>query len=152
MQIGCALGVSVTRVCGGAGAPLVRQLGARVLDYTTGELARTPERFDAILDTVFTPHWDALTRLLDSRGRYITTGFSLRFAILAAVGRLWSRQRFGFVLSRADGRLMRRVTEFVARGQLVPVIDSTFPLDRISDAHRRMESGHAHGKIVIVMP
>jgi NADPH2:quinone reductase len=36
-------------------------------------------------------------------------------------------------------------------GKVRPVIDSTFPLDKAADAHRRLESAHI-GKIVLTMP
>jgi NADPH:quinone reductase len=37
------------------------------------------------------------------------------------------------------------------RRQIRPVIDSTFPLERIGDAHRKIEGGGMKGKIVIVI-
>jgi NADPH:quinone reductase-like Zn-dependent oxidoreductase len=53
------------------------------------------------------------------------------------------------------GRLARALREAVwpllESGQVRPVIDSTFPLERASDAHRRMESGAHIGKIVLVL-
>ena len=45
--------------------------------------------------------------------------------------------------------LANMVWPFVADGRLKPVIDSTFPLARAADAHRRMESGEHVGKIVL---
>ena len=40
----------------------------------------------------------------------------------------------------------------VVAGELVVTIDSTFPLDDVVDAFTRLESGHARGKVVVVMP
>lgn len=37
------------------------------------------------------------------------------------------------------------------RGQVRPLIDSTFPLERIGEAHRKIESGGVKGKIVITI-
>lgn len=34
----------------------------------------------------------------------------------------------------------------IETGQLTPVIDRTYPLDRAADAIRHLESGHARGK------
>lgn len=34
---------------------------------------------------------------------------------------------------------------------LLPVVDSTFPLKRAADAHRRMESSANVGKIILTM-
>ena len=36
------------------------------------------------------------------------------------------------------------------RGALRAVVDREFPLDRIADAHRRMESNESFGKVLIV--
>jgi NADPH2:quinone reductase len=62
-----------------------------------------------------------------------------------------SRPRLGLVLSRADGRLMSEVSSLVSAGQLVPVIDSIVPFDRMVAAHERLEQGHLRGKVVVSM-
>ncbi|MGA7972155.1 MAG: zinc-binding dehydrogenase, partial [Pseudolabrys sp.] len=36
-------------------------------------------------------------------------------------------------------------------GDVRPVIDSTFPLDAVQDAHRRLESGEHVGKVLLTM-
>jgi len=46
--------------------------------------------------------------------------------------------------------LSRSVWPYVADGQLKPVIDRTFPLERAADAHARMDSGAHFGKIVLI--
>ncbi len=45
--------------------------------------------------------------------------------------------------------LARTVWPLVEEGRLKPVIDSVFPLEQASEAHRRMESGEHVGKIVL---
>ena len=40
----------------------------------------------------------------------------------------------------------------VEAGRIVPVIDSTYPLDEVPEAIRRVAAGHASGTIVIVIP
>ena len=52
-----------------------------------------------------------------------------------------------FKAALAD-EIRREVWPFVASGQLRPEIDSTYPLDRAADAHRRMDEDHV-GKIVL---
>jgi NADPH2:quinone reductase len=46
-------------------------------------------------------------------------------------------------------RFMAEVVPLFESGVLRPVIDSRFPLDRIVDAHRHMESNANVGKILI---
>jgi NADPH:quinone reductase-like Zn-dependent oxidoreductase len=43
------------------------------------------------------------------------------------------------------------VCDGLARGELAPVIDTTFPLDAIAEAHRYLEAGGQVGKIVITV-
>jgi putative PIG3 family NAD(P)H quinone oxidoreductase len=43
----------------------------------------------------------------------------------------------------------REIWPLISAGRVRPVIDSVFPLDRASDAHRRLESGEAIGKVVL---
>jgi NADPH:quinone reductase-like Zn-dependent oxidoreductase len=43
----------------------------------------------------------------------------------------------------------REMLPLIAAGVMGPVIDSRYPLDRIADAHQRMESNANSGKLVI---
>jgi zinc-binding alcohol dehydrogenase/oxidoreductase len=44
----------------------------------------------------------------------------------------------------------REVMDRVFRGELRPVVDVAWPLDRAREAHERLEAGHAFGKIVLI--
>ncbi|HEX5433906.1 MAG TPA: zinc-binding dehydrogenase, partial [Candidatus Angelobacter sp.] len=50
---------------------------------------------------------------------------------------------------RATQAFASEVVPLLARGVLRPVIDSTFALKDIADAHRRLESNQSTGKVVI---
>jgi len=77
------------------------------------------------------PLWQVMAR------RLVLTGSTLR-----------ARDR-AFKAAVAD-ELRREV--WPRLGEIRPVIDSTFPLARAGDAHRRMESGGHVGKIVLEVP
>jgi putative PIG3 family NAD(P)H quinone oxidoreductase len=47
--------------------------------------------------------------------------------------------------------LEREIWPIVEQGRMRPVIDSTFPLERAADAHERLESGEAIGKVVLTV-
>ena len=40
----------------------------------------------------------------------------------------------------------------VGAGTIAPVIDATYPLDRVADAFARLESGEQFGKVVVACP
>lgn len=56
---------------------------------------------------------------------------------------------FGFM--ERTGPKIQAIARLAERGQVRPVIDSTYPLERIGDAHRKIEAGGMKGKIVIVI-
>ncbi len=47
--------------------------------------------------------------------------------------------------------LEREIWPLVEAGRIRPVVDSTFPLERAAEAHTRLESGEAIGKIVLFL-
>lgn len=49
------------------------------------------------------------------------------------------------------GAVTQRILPLLAHGRAKPLIDSTFPLDRVDEAHARMECGAHIGKIVLMM-
>src|SRR5262249_28932531 len=43
------------------------------------------------------------------------------------------------------------VLPLLGKGQVGPLIDTTFPLEKVADAHTRMDAGDHVGKFVLVM-
>ncbi len=44
---------------------------------------------------------------------------------------------------------MTALKEFLQSGRLTPIIDRTYPLDKVPEAMRYMQDGNAKGKIII---
>ena len=44
---------------------------------------------------------------------------------------------------------LHQVLKFVFRGQLKPLVDRTFPLEEIAEAHRYLERQEQFGKVVL---
>jgi NADPH:quinone reductase-like Zn-dependent oxidoreductase len=57
--------------------------------------------------------------------------------------------RFEYLFMRPDGEELRLIAKLVESGDIKPVIDRVFPLDRVGDALAYSESGRATGKVVI---
>lgn len=152
VQIGRARRAEVVGVCQSDDVDLVTSIGAtRVLDYTKGELERTSQRFDVIFDTVFNRPINDFRPLLKPKGVFVTTGFSPKLAVRSVIGKLGIGPRFEYLISRPDGAAMRELSGLVDSGHLKPVVQQTFPLERISDAYRHLEEEHTQGKVVITL-
>ena len=55
------------------------------------------------------------------------------------------------ILVRPEQRRLEAIDRMVSSGDLRPIIDQVLPLEEAVQAHRRLESGHGHGKIVLVV-
>ena len=158
VQIAKYFGAEVTGVCGTAKADLVRSTGAdHVIDYTRADFADGQRHYDLIFDIGGNSRLSRLRRALTPRGtlviaggegaRWTGVGRQLRALALSAL----IRQRLTMFVSRhrqADLDTLRLLTE---GGQIVPVVDRTYPLAEVPLAIRRISTGHARGKIVITV-
>ncbi len=152
VQIAKALGGFVTAVCGSSNLDLVKRLGAdRIVDYKTENVGRIGERFEVIFDAVGTYGAVSMASLLTQEGRYVSTlpGPGVIWALLA--GNAFSRKKAHFIRVEPSGTDLDFLAGLAEGGRLRPVIESEFPLTEIAAAHRRSESKHARGKIVVAV-
>lgn len=154
VQLARTMGAEVTAVCSTRNVDLVRSLGAtEVLDYTKDDLAAYRERFDVVFETVGKlPFKDSLT-LVKPQGTIIT-GSEMPAQMLTRVlgGKGGKRVTVigGTAAESADD--MQLIADLWQRKEIRPVIDSTFPLERIREAHALAESGKKVGGVVITLP
>lgn len=159
VQIAKALGAEVTGVCSAGNVELVRSLGAdHVVDYTTTDFTCGEKRYDVILDNVEAQPLAAVRRALTSTGVLIPNsgrggrwlGPLLRI-VRARLLSLFTRQRlrpFTSVEKRED---LLALADLIATGQVMPVLDRTYPLDDAAGALRHLASGHTRGKVVVTV-
>ena len=133
VQLARHFGATVTGVCSTANLELVRSLGAdEVLDYTRGEFAGCGERFDVFVDAVGKTTASEGKKYLKKSGRYLNV----------------------HTASGHDGERIEEllfVTDLLATGALQTVIDRTYPLDRIVEAHRYVDTWRKRGNVVITV-
>ncbi|SIR96623.1 NAD(P)H-quinone oxidoreductase [Pseudomonas sp. A214] len=170
VQLAYATGATVYATTEGSKLSRVEHLGADVaIDYKTQDFAeviadKTNGRgVDIIIDFVGEPYFARNVASLAHGGRLIQVG------ILGGGGKVTIElehilyrhlQIIGTVMkSRTQPEkhdMIRRFREhwldrFDGAASLEPVVDSTFPLSRAADAHRRMESCKSVGKIILTM-
>jgi NADPH:quinone reductase-like Zn-dependent oxidoreductase len=55
------------------------------------------------------------------------------------------------LLTRWSTQDLHLVTDLIEAGEVTPVIDRVYALNQAPEAMRRLEGGHARGKIVITL-
>lgn len=146
-------GARVTAVCGGDNASRMLALGAdAVIDYTRFDFTAGSERYDVIVDTAGTAPFARVKGILKENGRLLRVLGSIADLVTGPFATMGSTKRI--VAGPAPGRKddLRTLAELAATGNLRALIDSTFPLQRIVEAHRRVDSGHKRGSVVVTMP
>ena len=154
VQLARHLGAHVTAVTETRSLELVRSLGAdEVVDFTTTDFTDTPKRYDAIFDAVGKTSFHRTRRLLKRGGTYVDTDLGAYWHVVALIPatRLAGTQRVKLGLARfrkADVELLKRLIE---AGEYRAVIDRTYPLDEIVEAHRYVETERKVGTVVITV-
>ncbi|MDX2429671.1 MAG: NAD(P)-dependent alcohol dehydrogenase [Bacteroides sp.] len=137
VQLSRYYGAKVTGVCSTANLELVRSLGAEtVIDYTKEDYSKRSERYDLILDAV--PQHVAERKILKSQAKKALTPDGKYISIddgLAAT-------------SYEDLVLLKDLAE---SGKFKPVIDRSYPLEQVIEAHRYVETGHKKGNVIITV-
>jgi NADPH:quinone reductase-like Zn-dependent oxidoreductase len=156
VQIAKALGADVAGVCSTEKMDLVRAIGAnRVIDYTREDFTQAGPQYDLILAANGYHSLFAYKRALRPRGTYVMTGGSTGQMFQAILLGPWisltGKQKMGNILSRPSHQDLAFIGELLESGQVVPVIDRTYPLSAVPDAIRYVEAGHAKGKVVITV-
>lgn len=105
---------------------------------------------EVVVEHVGTATWAASVRCLARGGRLVTCGATTGYDAGIDLRFLFGRQLslLGSYMGR-KGELIRAAAHFF-RGELAPVVDRTYPLRDAAEAHRRLESREAFGKIVLV--
>ncbi|MSP75731.1 MAG: NAD(P)-dependent alcohol dehydrogenase [Rhodospirillaceae bacterium] len=152
LQLAKHFGAHATAVCSGAKSELVRSLGAdAVIDYGSADFATSGERWDVIIDTVGNAPFARTRNALNENGRLLLVASGLPDLLKAPFQSMMSGRKVagGPAPERAeDLALLAKLAE---SGAVRPVVDSTYPLARIADAHARVETGRKTGSVVVTL-
>ena len=160
VQIAHSRGAEVTAVCSTRNIELVRGLGAdRVIDYTSDDFAVDTGHYDVMIDMIGNRPLRACRRVLRPGGIFVLVGGPDRGRLLGplthmlkavAAFRFGGRTAVPF-MARLGRQDLLTLTEMVAAGSLVPVVERTYPLAETAAAVRHVMDGHTSGKVVITM-
>ena len=130
VQLAKNYGAYVTGVCGGTNLDLVRSIGAdEVIDYTKEDFRRNGETYDVVFDTVRKLKKSGCKKTLGENGVFLST---------------WS-------LTKESNEDLIHLKELVEEGKVRPVIDRSYPLEEVVEAHRYVDKGHKKGNVVITV-
>lgn len=167
IQLARAFGARVLVTCSADKREACRRLGAETaIDYRAEDFVRVAREatdgrgVDVILDMIGGDYAPRNLEALATEGRCVqialqrgpkVEGFTLLPIMLKRLTLTGSTLRPRSVAEKAGiaAELRERVWPLLARGEVAPVMDSTFPLRQAAEAHARLEGGRHVGKIVL---
>ena len=142
----------VTAVCGTKNLELMKSIGAgKVIDYTKEDFTKTGETYDVIFDAVGKQTFARCRASLNPGGAYLATDGFRNIALA-----LWT-SRFGDkkvifqlppVYTKGDVLFLKELAD---RREYRPVIDSVYPLEKVVEATKYVETQQKTGNVVLTV-
>ncbi len=141
-------------MCNTKNVELVRSLGAdRVIDYTQQDFTKNGETYDVIFDAVGKHSFRRCRRSLEPGGSYLATdpGFMWHVPLLALLTRWIGDKRVGMGITRYTKKDVLFLKELLESGSYRAVIDRSYPLEDVVEAHRYVETQQKTGNVVLTL-
>ncbi|HSR30750.1 MAG TPA: NAD(P)-dependent alcohol dehydrogenase [Anaerolineae bacterium] len=152
VQLAKHFGAEVTAVDSTAKLDMLRSIGAdHVVDYTQEDFTESGEIYDVIFDVVGTISFSRSARSIAQNGTYLLANPMRGQMIRGPWTRMTSSKNV--IMETASGTVADLVflRGLIEEGKIQAVIDRTFPLEQIAEAHRYVEKGGKKGNLVITV-
>jgi len=152
VQLAKTLGAHVTAVDSGPKLKTLLKIGADcVVDYANENFADSSDTYDVIFDVVRNTPSGRMARSLNENGCLLMAnpGF------LQIIRAKWASRRGGkrvwFAASSGTSEDLAYLRELAEAGKLRSIVDRSFPLEHMAEAHRYAESGRKIGNVVVTI-
>ena len=136
------MGATISGTCSAKNFDFAKSLGVtNVYDYHEYDYNEREDKYELAFDTTGMLNPSQLKRL---GKRIASTGF----APLLLLNSIFS-PKFKLISVKPDKKGLEELSQFLNDHKIEPVIDSTFSLNKIIDAHKKFEEGGLKGKILI---
>ena len=152
VQLARHLGAEVTAVDSTEKLDMLRSIGAnRVIDYTKEDYTSLDDSYDLIIDVVGKSSVARRLRLLKQDGYYFLAYATLPNIVLSMWVSLTSNKKLKISSASQGKEDLLFLQELIETGKIKPVIDRSYPLAQLAEAHRYAEAGHKKGNIAITV-
>lgn len=150
IQLAKYFGAHVTGVCSTANIELVKSLGAdAVVDYTKEDFTKNGKMYDVIFDTVDKISFSNSLRTLNKKGILILGASGLSGMLQGLWTSMTSSKKVitGMISEKVED--INFLKGLIEQGKIKAVIDRTYPLAQMAEAHAYVEKGHKKGNVAI---
>jgi NADPH:quinone reductase-like Zn-dependent oxidoreductase len=152
VQLAKLMGAEVTAVDSTAKLDMLTSIGAdHVIDYTKEDFIQGDVIYDVIFDVVGTVSLSRSDRVIKDDGTYLLANPLRGQMITGPWKRMTSSKKV--ITQTASGTIADLVylRDLIEDGKLKTVIDRTYPLEQIVEAHKYIDAGGKLGNVVITV-
>lgn len=152
VQLAKSLGAHVTAVCSGSSAELVKSLGAdEVVDYTKENFANKKQSYDLVMDAVNAAKISDCISVLKPKGKLILSAAGFSQMMRGSITSVFSNKKVIMgVISHCKEDILK-LKELIETGKYKPVVEKTYSLIELPQAHAFVEKGHKKGNIAVLV-
>jgi NADPH:quinone reductase-like Zn-dependent oxidoreductase len=155
LQYAKSIGIQVTCVDKIEKFDLLRSLGAdHLIDYKTTDYTRNGVQYDYILDVIAHKSVADYKRALKPNGVFAMIGGSMgwllfQMMLVQPILSKFKKQKLGIMGYRVSTAALEELAMLAAEKNILPVIDSVYPLEETANAFCHFEKGNFKGKIIV---
>ena len=150
VQIAKDMGAEVTAVDSGIKQNMLRRIGAdHFLDYTKEDFTKSGQRYDVIFDMVARSSYSGCVAALTPKGRYVMGNPRLSDMLRSAVTSVFTDKKAVFAFAGETEEELLALKEMIEDGKIRSTVDRVYPMERVAEAHRRVETEQRLGSVVI---
>jgi NADPH:quinone reductase-like Zn-dependent oxidoreductase len=153
VQLAKNSGAEVTGVCSTVNLELVKSIGAdAVIDYSKEDFTRNGQTYDVIFDAIGKSSFARCKGALKRKGTYLLSLPTLVSFLQSSWTSLTGGKKVILIgIPKSSTEDLVFLGKLVATGKMKPVIDRSYPLEQMAEAHRYVDKGHKKGNVVITV-
>lgn len=152
IQIAKSMGAEITAVDSGIKEHMLRRLGAdHFIDYDKERFTATDGAYDVIFDMVAGSAYVACIRTLRPGGRYLSCNPHLSVMLRSFFTTRFTNKTARFAFAGETKAALGTLKVMIEAGAIKSIVDKVYPMERVADAHHRVEAEQRLGAVVIAV-
>jgi len=152
VQILKTFNVWITATCNTKNVNLVESLGAdKIVDYAKEDFTKDDEKYDYVFDCVGKSTFGKCKPLLKKGGIYISSelGPNNENVFFALTTPLFGNKKVIFPFPTNIKGTLLFIKDLLEQKKFLPVIDKSYPLEKIAEAYSYVDSGQKTGNVIL---
>jgi 2-desacetyl-2-hydroxyethyl bacteriochlorophyllide A dehydrogenase len=152
VQLAKNYGADITAVCSTSNIELMKSLGANhVIDYTQEDFTSNGKKYDVVFDTIGKTSLRKVLKSLSDNGHLLLASAGIGTMIGGSIKSMFIKTKIVSGVIKETVKDMNLFKQLIEKGSLKAVIDRTYPLEQIAEAHAYVDKGHKKGNVIIAM-